>query len=254
MEQVSIVIPSYNHSLFIDECLLSAYNQTYENIELVIVDDGSTDNSADLINEFIHAYGKRFINVQFIQQENKGVSAALNKAFSLCSSEWVYYLASDDVFMPGKITIQQSAISELDSVALVYTDYYQINDNSERQPIVNRWNVSPEPDNQAYEWLYFRCPIIPSTVAINRKAFLSVGGFDESLKIEDWDLFLRLSVNYSVARIPHRLSCYRHHKGNASHDKKMVLDNITKTLDKFLTENKDLVTESMHYERMTRQD
>lgn len=254
-ESISVVIPAYNHENYIEEALMSVYNQTYQNIELVIINDGSTDETQDRIDSFLEKNSGRFSNVISFSQPNLGVSATLNKAVSVCTSEWIYLLASDDLFLPEKIEIQQKAINDWNNpeLALVYTDTFYINSDGSQQPLVNRWCPDPGVQYNAYEWLYIRTIITTSTVGIRKEALLDIGLFDESLSLEDWDCWLRLSVKYPIARTPQRLSKYRYHQNNTSHDRSMVHNNIIKTLDKFLSQNKELVTEDMQKERYIRE-
>jgi len=249
---ISVIIPAYNHEDYILDALMSVYNQTYKNIELVIIDDGSTDDTANIIIEFIANHRDRFSDLFFIRQGNKGVSATLNDAIELCNGEWIHYLASDDLFLPDKIEAQQRAINEWDddSLALVYSRVSTMNADGSLQPNVNRWCPDPGPETESYKWLYYRNCIDASSVAFRKSAIINIGGFDESLKVEDWDCWLRLSVHYSIARVDGRYSCKRYHGLNTSCDKNMMSDNIRATLDKFRESN--LVTDDMAKERAIR--
>ncbi|BBP00862.1 glycosyltransferase family 2 protein [Sulfuriferula nivalis] len=130
---VSVAIPAYNHARYIEQCLQSVVDQTYPNIELVIIDDGSTDNTADKISAFLNRHQNRFANIIFESQNNKGVSATSNKAIALCNGEWVHLLGSDDLIHPDKIAHQQDAIKAWadPNLALVYADADYIDENNE---------------------------------------------------------------------------------------------------------------------------
>ena len=97
---ISVAIPAYNHACYIEFCLQSVVDQTYPNIELVIINDGSTDDTATKITGFLNKHPNRFANVIFETQNNQGVSATSNKAIRLCNAEWVHLLGSDDVMHP----------------------------------------------------------------------------------------------------------------------------------------------------------
>ena len=99
---VSIVIPCYNHSQFVQETIQSIIDQDYENIELIIIDDGSKDNSVEVIQEMIPACEERFVRFEFRYRPNKGLCATLNEALEWCEGEYFSPLASDDIALPHK--------------------------------------------------------------------------------------------------------------------------------------------------------
>lgn len=109
---VSVLIPLYNAEKYFDECIQSVIGQTYKNIEVIIVNDGSTDNSLNIAN----MYAKKYVFIKVIDQENKGAASARNKAFSFSSGEYIQYLDADDILQPDKIVtqIQQLAIYDYD--------------------------------------------------------------------------------------------------------------------------------------------
>src|SRR5690554_2682260 len=92
MSKVSIIIPVYNKAPYLDSCISSVINQTYKNLEIIIIDDGSTDNSLEICEN----YRKKDERIQLISQENQGVSVARNKGIQKASGEWIYFLDADD--------------------------------------------------------------------------------------------------------------------------------------------------------------
>src|SRR5574344_1018426 len=100
---VSVVIPAYNHEKYVKEAIYSIINQTYEKIELIIVDDGSKDSTWEKINELKEDCLKRFRNVIFESQENKGSCDTLNHLLDLAKGEYIYLIASDDIAKPNAI-------------------------------------------------------------------------------------------------------------------------------------------------------
>ncbi|MGA6331370.1 glycosyltransferase family 2 protein, partial [Acinetobacter baumannii] len=102
---VSIVIPCYNHANFVQDCIQSVIAQTYQNIELIIIDDGSKDGSVEKIQEFIGECEKRFVRFEFRNRPNKGLSATLNEALEWCQGEYFSAIASDDMMLNDKIEI-----------------------------------------------------------------------------------------------------------------------------------------------------
>jgi len=100
---VSVIIPCYNHERYVQETILSIINQTYKNIELLIIDDGSSDSSYDKIREMEEQCNRRFIRFETKRQENKGLIETLNSLINMSSGEYVFPIASDDVAFPQTI-------------------------------------------------------------------------------------------------------------------------------------------------------
>lgn len=247
---VSVAIPAYNHARYIDACLQSVYAQTYPNIELVVIDDGSKDETAARIHEFLTRHGGRFQNVIFRSRPNQGVCVTSNEAIAACTGEWVHLLGSDDLIYPEKIRHQHLAIEAWDdqTLALVYSDADYIDENGRRLPITQRSRPNAGPDHAAYRYLFQQNPITNPTVALKREAFLDIGGFDESLKLEDWDCWLRLSTKYSIARLPLVLAGYRYHPHNTSRNQRLMLHSMLLTFAKFLESHGELVPAKMRRE------
>ena len=197
---VSVAVPAYNHARYIDASLLSVYSQTYPNIELVVIDDGSTDGTRALIEHFLSERGDRFANIIFRSRANRGVSATSNEAIAACSAEWVHLLGSDDVIYRDKILHQQQAVQMWNepTLALVYADANYIDENGDTLPKTQGGRPAPGPEHSACQSLFLQNAITNPTVALKRDAFLGIGGFDESMRLEDWDCWLRLSVKHST--------------------------------------------------------
>ncbi|NOT17415.1 MAG: glycosyltransferase [Sulfuriferula sp.] len=241
---ISVAIPAYNHARYIQLCLQSVVNQTYQNLELVIIDDGSTDNTAAIIARFLNEHAHRFQRVVFETQNNLGVSATSNKAISLCTGEWVHLLGSDDVIYPNKIAQQFAAITTWadPNLALVYADANYIDENNTTLPKVQKNRPQAGVVDSAYSQLFLQNPITNPTITLKRSAFLAIGGFDETLKLEDWDCWLRLSVHYSIARVPEVLASYRYHPHNTSRNQQLMLEAMLRTFAKFLDNHNELIS------------
>src|SRR5690554_4831249 len=108
---VSIVIPCYNHAQFVQESIQSVIEQDYENIELIIIDDGSKDNSVEVIQEMIPACEERFVRFEFRYRPNKGLCATLNESLEWCEGEYLSCIASDDIMRPDKTSYQVSYLN-----------------------------------------------------------------------------------------------------------------------------------------------
>ena len=116
---VSVIIPAYNHEQFVQETILSIIAQTYKNIELIVIDDGSKDNTWNKINELKSDCEQRFTRVHFETQENRGTCNTLNKLISLTKGDYVYFIASDDLAKPQAIEKQIIAITKNNAIVAV---------------------------------------------------------------------------------------------------------------------------------------
>lgn len=238
---VSVAIPAYNHSKFIEACLASVCEQTYPELELVLIDDGSTDGTYDIAQRFLEAHRARFRRIVVERRENQGVSANSNACIEACQGEWVHLLGSDDIIYPRKIEQIQQAISEWKApdLALVHADVDLIDENGERVTRKNpKGRPDPGPQKNAFRELFLEeYFIFNPTVTLHRPSFLALGGFDRNLPLEDMDCWLRLAARYSIARIPETLASYRKHPGNTSRQRIKMLGAQFITSAKFLAEN-----------------
>jgi len=211
---VSIVALCYNHEKFVQECLTSILNQSYPNIELIIIDDHSGDESVPVIKKWIdeHNYSCRFIE----HQTNLGLAATLNEALSLIRGDYYHPLSCDDVIMPEKTLVQvETFLQSKTNYAVVYSDIFTINESSEiisDSVFHSRGWTSPEmiPSGYIFRELSKEC-IIPAPSAMIDSTIGKDYRYNESLEMEDWDLWLRISKEHPIKGIPDRLVKYRIH-------------------------------------------
>ncbi len=212
---VSIIALCHNHEKFVEECLTSILNQTYPNIELIIIDDRSGDDSVPAIKSWIdeHHYSCRFIE----HQTNLGLTATLNEALSLIRGDYYHPISCDDVIMPEKTIVQvETFLQSTTRYAVVYSDIITINESSE---IISdsvfqfRGWTGPAmiPSGYIFRELSKEC-IIPAPSVMIDSTIAKNYGYDESLELEDWDLWLRISKDHPIKGIPNRLVKYRIHK------------------------------------------
>lgn len=244
---VSIAIPAYRHAGFIEACLASVCAQTYPELELVLIDDGSPDNTLEVARRYLASRSERFRRIVLERRENQGVSANSNACIEACQGEWVHLLGSDDLMYPDKVARIQQAIADWKTpdLALVHTDADFVDENGtpvERSSPLPRPAAGPQ--SAAYRWLFLgEHSIFNPTIALRRDAFLSIGGFDRKLALEDMDCWLRLSVGHSIARLPEVLASYRKHPGNTLRRRVRMLGAQFATFAKFLEANPELIAE-----------
>jgi alpha-1,3-rhamnosyltransferase len=235
---VSVIIPSYNHEKYIEETVNSVINQSYKNIELIIIDDGSKDQSVNLIEKRIDELVNRFTNFIFISRENKGLSYTLNEAINLCNGKYFSQLASDDLIEADKITKQVEYLERYQKCGIVYGGAYTINKDGN---IVGKSNLR----RKIYSWseiYYSKYSIFGLTQLIRIECIQSLKSqygivYPPNIKIEDWYLLLRLSKLYEIHKIPFYFGRYRRHENNLSNNFKLMLHEKLKIL-KYLNEEK----------------
>lgn len=220
---VSVIIPAYNHEMYIEEALQSVINQTYKNIQLIIINDGSTDGTGDIIVNFIR--NNNNFNIAYLSKSNEGICRTLNKGLLLAKGKYVAFLASDDMWTSDRIEKQVHLMEENANIGLVFSDYYFIRLNqithikgTDYKPIIKKCFINNIQNMNMYEKL-LTDDIIPAlTVLIRKECFDKVGGFDNNLKAEDHDMWLRIAKAFPMAFIDEPLAYYRIHDSNVSNN------------------------------------
>jgi glycosyltransferase involved in cell wall biosynthesis len=186
--QVSVIIPTYNRAWIIKEAVDSVLAQDYKDFELIVVDDGSTDNTSDVLA----SYGE---DVRVLFQENKGVSAARNRGVAEASGQFVAFLDSDDLWLPKKLSVQAEFFNKTPDALICQTEEVWIRNGIR----VNPKKRHKKPSGIIFEPSLALCLVSPSAVMIRRDVLDREGGFDETLTVcEDYDLWLRLSCRFPV--------------------------------------------------------
>ncbi|MCL4551930.1 MAG: glycosyltransferase [Candidatus Marsarchaeota archaeon] len=226
MPRVSVIIPAYNCQRFIEETIESVFSQTYSDYEIIVVDDGSSDNTKDILQR----YSDR---VTYVYQENGGVSAARNRALALSRGEFIAFLDHDDLWIPEKLERQVSVLDSSPSAGLVYSDCYYIDANGS---IIGKYTDYIEAFRGNVFRQLFICDFIPFlTVLARRSAIDAVGYFKVGWAIaEDYDLLLRIARAYPVEYLSLPLAKYRKHSGNMSRDVDRFLEESFMLVENFL--------------------
>jgi glycosyltransferase involved in cell wall biosynthesis len=209
---VSAVVPVYNGERLIARSLASAAAQTYSNLEIIVIDDGSTDGSAAVVETAAAADNR----IRFFQQPNSGVSASRNFGVAQAKGEFIAPLDADDLWHPEKISRQVAAMQASPSIGLAYCWAVEIDDADYVLPPVRpgssaKGNVLAE--------MTAKAGIIPSGAnpLIRRSFFEAAGGYDTALRhAEDWKLYLALALTSDFAVVPAHLVGYRRSHGSAS--------------------------------------
>jgi len=207
---VSVVAINYNFEKYALEALESVKQQRYDNIELIIIDDHSTDNSVALIRDWMTTYpgACRLI----VNEKNLGVCATLNKAFAQATGRYIAAIATDDIWLPDKTSVQVQLLeSAPQDVCAVYSNAYLIReDGSPRDKnFMEIRNVKGFPQGEIFEHLLTDNFIPAMSVLLKMECFRTVGNFDEQLVYEDYDMWLRLSKRYKFLFSDHMSVKYR---------------------------------------------
>ena len=193
---ITVIIPTHDRANKLLGAINSVLNQTLPVEKTIVVDDGSTDNTASLIAPFTN---DKFI---YIHQSQQGVSAARNRAVVQASSPWVAFLDSDDLWLRHKIEKQWAAIVANPGIKLHHCDERWIRNGQHLNPMKKHNKAMKTPFKESLE----RCMISPSSAIIDRSLLISMGGFDETLPAcEDYDLWLRICASYPIFFLPEQL-------------------------------------------------
>ncbi len=185
---ISVIIPTYNRGWIIKEAIDSVLAQEYINYELIVVDDGSTDDTHDILNSYQN-------NFLVLRQNNKGVSSARNRGLAAASGHFIAFLDSDDIWLPQKLSQQVDFFQSNPDALICQTEEIWIRNNVR----VNPKKRHKKPTGMIFEPSLSLCLVSPSAVMIKKNLFEEVGLFDETLPAcEDYDLWLRISCRHPV--------------------------------------------------------
>lgn len=213
MVRVSAVVPVYNGARFLAEAIDSALRQEEIEVEVVVVDDGSTDDTPAVIR----SYGSRIVA---LRQRNRGLAAARNAGIARSSGEQIAFLDADDAWEPAKSRRQLAYLDAHPACGLVFCDAYRMDAAGLRgEPILGA-GARAIPTGRCLERLFLGNFVLVPGVMVRRAALAAAGAFDESLPaVEDYDMWLRLAAVVEVGIVPEPLACYREWPGQMSRDR-----------------------------------
>jgi glycosyltransferase involved in cell wall biosynthesis len=186
---ISVIIPSYNRAHLLARAIESVLSQDLAPREIIVVDDGSSDDTRELMSN-------RFPQCQYIHQPNQGVSSARNRGIEAASGEWLAFLDSDDEWLPGKLAAQSSTLKNQPGLLICHTEEIWIR-NGRR---VNAMKKHRKSGGRIFRNCLPLCVISPSSAMIHRSLLTEVGNFDENLPVcEDYDMWLRICAHQPVA-------------------------------------------------------
>lgn len=215
---VSVIVPAYNCVAYIRDAVESVLAQDYPNLEVIVVDDGSTDGTADALTPLQH-------RITLLRQPNSGPAAARNRALAIAQGRYIAFLDADDLWLPGKLSAQMAYFAQHPDTSIVYGRWQRWHGDadgaSESASPRGDDNNGTDIDEDASGWIYtdmlLDSMIHSITVVAHRRVFDAIGGFDESLRTgEDYDLWLRATQRFRVAKLSRPLALYRIHAASTT--------------------------------------
>ena len=205
--QVSVIIPTYNSAQYVTQAIENVLEQTYKDFEILVIDDGSKDDTAEVVKKYGDA-------VRYIYQENAGVSVARNKGIKESVGKYVSFLDADDTWLPRKLELQMEAFKRNPEYKFCFSAFVTV--TADLQPIEMK---HARMEDAAIKDLLLRGNVVGSicTVICERELFDVVGGFDPKLsQCADWDMWVRLATLTDFLFIDEQLVTYRQHDSNMS--------------------------------------
>jgi len=233
--KITAIIPTYNRKKFILKALKSIQNQTIKVDEIIIVDDGSTDNTKEILQD---------LDIKYIYQNNNGVSSARNVGITEAKNEWIAFLDSDDTWHETKIEKQVEFHKSNLNILLSHTNELW----KRGEKIINQKKHQQKPSGFCFLENLEACKIGPSTVMIHKDIFSEIGLFDEDLIVcEDYDLWLRISKEFEVGYLDEKLiTKYAGHENQLSFTTFAIDQYRVQALEKHLkSEYKDFVKKEL---------
>lgn len=186
---VSVIIPNFNHAQYLGDAIRSVLDQSYANVEVIVVDDGSTDQSRAVAAQF----GDRIL---YLYQTNRGLSAARNTGIQAARGEYIGLLDADDLYEPHFVSSMLVALQSDPAADGVFCGYQFVDQQNKALPQVE---ARPVPTEQLYETLLDGNFFVPESILVHRHCYTSAGSFDETLRAcEDWDMWLRISRQHKI--------------------------------------------------------
>ncbi len=223
MPTVSVIVPTYNTIAYLPDAIESILQQTFEDFEILLVNDGSTDSTAEWAKKITDP------RVRYIEQNNQGLSAARNTGLDLAQGRYVAFLDADDVWEPTKLDKQVALLETNPDIGMVHSWVWFM--DGEGRSTGRIWKTQAE--GMALAHLLQRNDVAVLSALVRRECFTRIGGFDIALRsLEDWDLWLRLAVNDSIAVIREPLAYYRQLPGSMSRNCEVMEASFKTVIDR----------------------
>jgi len=223
---VSVLVPSYNHARFVGETLRSIFRQTLAPRELLVIDDGSADDSARVAGRALEECA---FPCELIARGNRGLCATLNEGLARTRGRYFAYLGSDDLWLPGLLAARVRSLGERPRAVLGYGHALLVDERTRVADCTADWAAYADGDARSM----LRQTVAPmSPTVVYRREALERHGWREGSRLEDFDLYLRLSAEGEFAFDPEVLAAWRLHGSNTSRDQRMMLEEHLRALER----------------------
>jgi glycosyltransferase involved in cell wall biosynthesis len=233
MPLVSVIVPTYQNGQYLCQAIESILRQTWKDLEIIVVDDGSTDNTSEVLKTY---EGK----IKILTQPNSGTAAARNAGIKVSQGKFIAFLDADDIWLEGKLEQQMPIFDKKPQVGLVFSDMYNFDGESKK----GRAFQLVKPKSGWVESDLFQSDFVPMpTVIIRHECLDTIGLFDETLHYcEDYDLWLRICRSWELDFINEPLALYRLSQGQKSKNRRRMVDDTIQIKRKAISENAILKT------------
>lgn len=216
---ISIILPVYNGEKYIEDAIKSVMSQTYNNWELIVIDDGSSDSTSTIVNKYINT------NIHYIYQENKGPSDARNKGITVAKGEYLAFLDADDLYKSNKLSDQLSYLNENPSVDIVYNDIEVVDEFLNHLSFLKSEGIYNRKEDFLAVLLFRQIIPLPPSMLIRRRCFEGGLKYNSNyIHCEDYDLTIQLASQYTFGYLPENLYIYRRHDNNLTNQHQKQLD------------------------------
>ncbi len=236
---VTVLMPAYNHEKYIAQSIKSIIDQTYKNIELIVINDGSSDGTWDEIQKLKVECENRFVNTIFVNQENKGINKTLNIGIGLAQGVYIKPSASDDYLTPQAIEQVISYTNIKPEAELICSDAYYIESEdltnfNFKKPMAKYSDFIKFEDGNIFEYVLANVFAMPSiSVFYTKNLIRNLNYYDENLMYEDIDFFLKASRDYKIYFIKEPLVYHRLHSYNTGRNLGFLMSSVEPILEKF---------------------
>lgn len=243
---VSVIVPTYNYAHFLSDSLGSVLLQTYNSYEIIVVDDGSTDNTKAVLNPFMQKI--KYIHLE----QNRGLPTARNIGIQSAHGKYIAFLDADDLWLPEKLQTDMEYFEKFPDVSMVYSRHTNIDENGVELDVKTKKRL---PSGNIFIQLFSEQNfVISSSVVVRKDVFETVGLFDERLfNCQDWDMWLRIAFYFKAAGINKTLVKYRHNPRSLSKNRDNVLKYQKLVIDKTYNTFKDKmygISEKLYKKRL----
>ena len=222
MSEISVLVPSYNHAPFVERTLRSIFKQTHAPKKIIVIDDGSKDESVEIIAQVLQDCP--FEN-EFIVRENRGLCATLNEGFAKTDGEFFAYLGSDDIWLPMFLEKQINLLNARKKEVLAFGHAFLIDENEQIIDRTDNWTQFADGDALP---MLLRGEIFSSPSVVYRRNALEKHKWNENSRLEDYELYLKLAIDGEFARNEEILCAWRQHGANTSDNSALMLEEMIK--------------------------